>query len=115
PHAVGLQPDAHRILAAAQDIRIAHAAEAAQLGNDVDTRKVVEKLLVGMLVFAVEVDVHEHVRRGVVDDNTLALHEFGQPAGDLFNPVLDVYHRLAGIHAEVKDDLDGRLAGTRGV
>ena len=51
-HAVGLQPDPHRVRAAAEDPGAAHALDALEHGQDVDVRIVVKEFLVDVLVRA---------------------------------------------------------------
>ena len=93
----------------------ADAADALELGQQVDAGEVVEELLVGVLVRAVQVDVHQHARHDVVDDDALALHQRRQPVQHLVDAVLHVHDGLVRVGAQLEDDLDGRLAGAGGV
>jgi hypothetical protein len=56
----------------------ADAGDALQLRQDVHVREVVQELLVGLRVGAVQVDVHQHARLHARHDHALELHQLGE-------------------------------------
>jgi hypothetical protein len=89
PHPVGVEPDAHGVLPAAEDAGLPDALDAHELGQDVDVGEVEQELLVGVLGGAVEVDVHQHA--GLTrEDDALELDQLRELAHHLVDPRLDV-------------------------
>ncbi len=90
PHAVGLQPDAHRVGAVAEIPGATHALDALDHGHDVDVGEVVEKFLVGVGVRAVKVHIHQHAGDDLADQDPLPLHQGREPVHHDVDPVLHV-------------------------
>src|SRR4051794_1401938 len=113
-HAVEVQPDLHRILAAAEDRGGADAPDPLDLGEDVDEGVVVEEILVDAFLHTVYVHIHQHARHHLHDDDPLPLHQGREPVLHHVDPVIHVQDRHVRVRARLEDDHDRCLAGTGG-
>ncbi len=66
---VGIQPNPHRKDAVAEIPGDAHAFDPLEPGHDVDVGKVEKVFLVGVLIRAVNVHVHQHARHDLADED----------------------------------------------
>src|SRR5262249_16208843 len=83
-------------------------------GHDVDVGVVVQVLLVGVRVGAVQVDVHQHARDDLADEDALADDQGGEPAEHDVDPVLDVHDVDVRVRPRLEVDGDRGLPGAGG-
>ena len=114
-HPVRLEPHAHGVLAAAQDLGLGDTGDALDLRDQLRERIVVQEELVRVLPVAVEVHVHEHAGLHRRDDHPFALHQQGQVGHHLVHARLHADHRHVRVGARFEDDADGGFTGTGGV
>ena len=113
--AVGIEPDAHRIVAAAEHGDRADAVDAVQHIGDLHVGVVGDEERVARLVGRVEVDDHHQVGRGLGDGDADVAHVRRQPRLGDGHAVLHLHLRDIEIGAELERHLDGELPVARRV
>ncbi len=76
-HALWIQPNAHRKRAIAQVDWDTHALNPFEHGHDVHVGVVEEVFLIGVWVRAVQIEIHQHARHDLADENPFAHHQLG--------------------------------------
>jgi hypothetical protein len=99
-----IEPDAHRVVARAEDQDLPHAIDARQAILHVEERVVAQVRHVVALVRRDEVHDHREVRRALHRREAQAPHFLGQPRLGLRDAVLHLLLRLVGIGAELERD-----------
>ncbi len=99
-----VEPDAHRVVAAAEDLHLAHAFDARQRVLHVQHRVVAQVVDVVAVVRRDEVDHHRQVGCALDGRDTEAPHFFGQARLGLRDAVLHQLLGLVGIGAEAEGD-----------
>src|SRR5262249_55070732 len=105
-HALGVQPDPHRVGAVAEVPGEAHSLDPLDLGHDVDVGVIVKVFLVGVRVRTVKVHVHQHARHDLADEDALAHHQGREPAQHDVDPVLHVHDVDVRVRARLEVDRD---------
>ncbi len=101
---IGIEPDAHAVLAGAEHLRAAHAGDARQLVLHPQVGEVREIQLVVAAVGRDEVHDHDEVRRGLLGHDADALHLGRQPRQRLRHAVLHLHLRVVEVGAEREGD-----------
>ena len=116
-HPVGIEPNPHRVVAAAEKSDIAHPLDPLQCVNDVYRRVVGEKVVVVGAVGRVEGDKHEREVQRFLDRNAVLLHGSGELRNSLLHPVLgeDVRHIEVCPHLEGHLEQHGPVVGVGGL
>ena len=112
---VGIEPDAHRIVAAAEHRDRADALDAAQHVDDVDAGVVGDEQRVARLVGRIQVHDHHQVGRGLGDRHADVAHVGGQPRLRDRHAVLHLHLRRIEIGAEIERHRDREAAVDRRV
>ena len=107
---VGIEPDAHRIIAGAEDVDVADAVDARQHVLHVKRRVVRDVLLVARAVGRGHVHDHHQVGRGLAHRDAEAAHIFGQAGLGDGDAVLHENLGLVDVRAGLEDDVDRQQA-----
>ena len=115
-HALGVEPDAHRVVARAEHLDVADAVEAGQHVPDLQGGVVGDVELVERPVRRVEMDHHHQVGRVLAGRDAAPAHLLGQLRLGDRHPVLDQHLGLVEVGAEREGDgdLDAAVAGRLG-
>ena len=101
---IGIEPDAHAVLARAEDLRAADAGNARELVLHPQVGEVRQIQQVVALVGRDEVHDHDEVGRGLLGHDADALHFRRQPRQRLRHAVLHLHLRVVEIGAEREGD-----------
>jgi hypothetical protein len=104
-HAIGLQPDAHRVVLGAEDLHVGGARDALQLVEHVQRHVVARVEVVERAVGRRERDHLQERRRELLDQDALAAHFVGQPRFGLLDAVVDVECGAVDVGADLERDL----------
>jgi hypothetical protein len=99
-----VEPDAHRVVAAAEDLHLAHAFDARERVLHVQHRVVAQVVDVVAVVRRDEVDHHRQVGRALDGRDAQAPHFLGQARLGLRDAVLHELLGLVGVGAEAERD-----------
>ena len=108
---VGLQPDLHRVVAAADALYAAHSGHAAYHVHHVERGVVAEVDLVELGVGRLEGDGEQAVGGLLLDGDTVLDHLGGQSGLGLLDPVLNLDGRQVGVGRAVEGHGGGEGAG----
>ncbi len=112
---VGIEPNAHGVVAAAEDGDRADSIDAVEDVGDLQVGVVRDEECVARLVGRVEVDDHHQIGRRLGDGHTDVAHIGRQARLGDGDPVLHLHLRDIEVGAELERHLDGKLAVTRRV
>ena len=108
----GIEPDAHRVVAAAEHQHVADAVDASQHVLHVERGIVRDVLLVAAAVRRDHVHDHHQVGRGLADHDAETLHVLGQARLGDRDAVLHQHLRLVDVDAGLEHDVDRQAAVT---
>ncbi len=101
---VRVEPHAHGVVAAAEQLRLAHAGDARQLVAHVQAGVVAQVESVVAVVRRDQVHHHQKGRRLLLGGHALAAHRLGQARQGLADPVLHPHRGLLGVGAGAEGD-----------
>ena len=107
-----VEPDAHRVVAAAEHQHVADAVDAGQHVLHVERGVVGDVLLVAAAVRRDHVHDHHQVGRGLADDDAETLHILGQARLGDRDAVLHEHLGLVDVDAGLEHDVDRQTAVT---
>ncbi len=115
-HLVGPQPDAHRVVAGAEDGGVGDAGNALEVVEDVDRGVVRQEQRVVARIVRAQRDDEQDVRRALLRDDAVAADVVGKARQRKGDAVVDVDHRLVDVGADLEGGGDrqravGRRAG----
>ena len=112
-HLLRVEPDAHRIIARAEDGDVADAVDARQHVFDVERRVVRNVLLIARSVGRHHVHDHHQIGRGFAYRDAKPAHIFRQPRLGDGDTVLHQHLRLVDVRPRLEDDADRYLPVAR--
>ena len=101
---VRVQPDTHRVITATHDLHETDSINTFQLTQDINIRKVVDKLFRMGAVRTHDIEVHQHGVDLLFRNHTGPDHLLGQLVEDRRHTVLYVHRRHVGIGSNLKVD-----------
>ena len=114
-HLVGIEPDAHRVVASAEQLHVAHARQPRQRVLHVQGRVVREIEVVARPVGRVQMHRKQDVRRRLAHLHAQPLHVVRQSRQRVLHPVLRQHLRDIEIRANPEGDRDGEVAVSGGL
>ncbi len=109
-HLVRVEPHAHRVVARAEQLHLAHAVDARQAVLDVEHRVVAQVRHVVAVVGRQQVDHHRQVGAALDGGHAQALHHVGQARHGLRDAVLHQLLGLVRVGAQLEGHRHGQVA-----
>src|SRR5262249_16850616 len=109
-HADRVEPDAHRVLALAEDEDVSYALNSFQSITNIYVEIVADEQAVVAIVFCVEASAKNEVVCCLHHADARRLHFIRHAPKSLINPVLHVHGRDVNVAIQIEDDADAGAA-----